>query len=136
MLLQKTTTLYSELASRIIARQNAQEAGNKDWYLRHDNVIDQIRDILDDSIITIEDVLPSTSFRFTLRGLVFDGEERLSRVFYLVCSASLINDFDVKITGYARETHGDYLHDTLSEKLARTIRVTTTDDDDIISEDN
>jgi hypothetical protein len=131
--MKRTTKLYSELASRIAARQNAQ---NKAWYFRHDDVIDQLCDLLEDGSITIEDVLPSTDYRFCLRGLIFCGEQRTGMVFYLTCSASLVYEFTVKITGYARHSHGEYLADVLWAKLDSTITVTSTDDEDIIEESN
>ena len=122
--------LYKELSSAIQARKNCEQAGNAEWYVKHSETIEQL----------IADFMPSGSgwdcgtkidlgashadkivlygeFHHMNENGMYDGWT----AHVVTVTPSLLNDFNIRISGRDRNDIKDYLHEMFDACLRQAI---------------
>ena len=122
--------LYKELASAIDARKRCQETKNTEWFAKHSETIEQL----------VEDFLPSGSGWDSGTKIDLDTSHADKLVLYgefhhmndsgfydgwtahvVTVTPSLLNDFNIRISGRDRNDIKEYLHEMFDACLRQAI---------------
>lgn len=121
--------LYRHIASRLQAMENCQQANNLEWLGRHGDVLEKLcRDYLPrgsgiDAGTTLDNIshagrlVFNTSYHHMNEHGYYDGWTEHT----VIVTPSLLNEFDLRITGRDRNDIKDYLYDVFAEVLMQEI---------------
>ena len=125
----RSETLYKLLASAIYARKRCQETKNTEWFEKHSETIEQLVDMLPsgsgwDSGTKI-DLDASHADKLVLYG---EFHHMNDSGFYdgwtahvVTVTPSLLNDFNIRISGRDRNDIKEYLHEMFDACLRQAI---------------
>jgi hypothetical protein len=128
--MEHKSILYKQLASAIQARKNCEQAGNTEWHAKHSETIVQL----------VADFMPSGSGWDEGTKIDVDASHADKFVFYgafhhmndggfydgwtthvVTVTPSLLNDFNIRISGRDRNDIKEYLHEMFSTCLQEVI---------------
>jgi len=131
--MEREFVLYSELASLILARQNCENTGNKDWQAKHVATLTRL----------VSEYMPSGSGIDCGTKLDIEASHADKLVFHadyhhmddagfydgwtehtIFVTPSLWSEFHIRVTGRDRNQIKEYLSDVFDEALQQTIHET------------
>jgi hypothetical protein len=128
--MERTNILYKQLASAIQARTNCAKSGNAEWHAKHSETIEQlVRDFMPSGsgwdCGTKIDLGASHADKLVLYGEFHHMDENgmydgwTSHV--VTVTPSLLNDFNIRISGRDRDEIKEYLHEMFSSCLQEVV---------------
>ena len=125
-----TYPLYSRIASLLIAIENCKKSGNAGWELNHfQNLIELVHNFMPSGSgidagtkINTEDSSPNRlvfhiSFHHMNESGYYDGWTEHD----VIVTPSLLNQFDLRITGRDRNSIKEYLHEVFRDALQTVV---------------
>jgi hypothetical protein len=129
--MQNKSVLYRQLSNAIQARKNCEQAGNAEWFAKHSETIEQlVADFMPSGsgwdCGTKIDLSASHADKLVLYGEfhhmhsesgMYDGWT----AHVVTVTPSLLNDFNIRISGRDRNEIKDYLHEAFDCSLRQAI---------------